>query len=68
MSVPSLDMWREKRPRERNAGVGSLRKDGEVGWEERTVRGPHSTDNVTFFNPRFTLFAPPSDREKGPNS
>lgn len=29
-----------------------------------TVRGPHSTDNVTFFNPRFTLFAPPSVARK----
>lgn len=28
------------------------------------MRGPHSTDNVTFFNPRFTLFAPPSAARK----
>lgn len=40
-------------------GWGSSRERGAP-----TVRGPHSTDNVTFFNPRFTLFAPPSAARK----
>lgn len=32
-----------------------------AGW-----RGPHSTDNVTFFNPRFTLFVLASAAGKAP--
>lgn len=53
---------RGTRERERRsiAGVGSPARGGEV----LAVRSPHSTDNVTFFNPRFTLFAPPS-RSRG---
>lgn len=52
---------REKERKRKNiAGVGSLARGGEVP----AVRSPHSTDNVTFFNPRFTLFAPPS-RSRG---
>lgn len=42
------------------AGVGGPPASGEAP----TVRSPHSTDNVTFFNPRFTLFAPPSAASK----
>lgn len=49
-----------ERERKSVAGVGSLTRGGEV----LAVRSPHSTDNVTFFNPRFTLFAPPS-RSRG---
>lgn len=45
---------REEIPREECRGGGGV----------LTVRGPHSTDNVTFFNPRFTLFAPPSAARK----
>lgn len=61
VSIPLLDTWCEKRSRERSAaGVGVLPREGGV----LTVRGPHSTDNVTFFNPRFTLFAPPSAARK----
>lgn len=41
-------------------GGGVLPREGGAP----TVRGPHSTDNVTFFNPRFTLFAPPSAARK----
>lgn len=55
---------RGTRERERErcsiAGVGSSAR----GREVLAVRSPHSTDNVTFFNPRFTLFAPPS-RSRG---
>lgn len=52
---------REEVPREEcRGGGGSSRVRGGV----LTVRGPHSTDNVTFFNPRFTLFAPPSAARK----
>lgn len=58
VSIPLLDTWREKRSRERSAaGVGGPPARGRG---TPTVRSPHSTDNVTFFNPRFTLFAPPS--------
>lgn len=58
VSIPLLDTWREKRSRERSAaGVGGPPARGRGA---PTVRSPHSTDNVTFFNPRFTLFAPPS--------
>lgn len=61
VSIPLLDTWYEKRSRERSAaGVGGPPARGGV----LTVRGPHSTDNVTFFNPRFTLFAPPSAARK----
>ena len=53
---------------------GDSRSD--VGWAARgeakdaggrsLVRGPHSTDNVTFFNPRFTLFVLASAVRKAP--
>lgn len=63
VSIPLLDTRCEKRSRERSAaGVGgppAIERGGVL-----TVRGPHSTDNVTFFNPRFTLFAPPSAARK----
>lgn len=52
---------REEVPREEcRGGGGSSRVRGGAP----TVRGPHSTDNVAFFNPRFTLFAPPSAARK----
>lgn len=51
---------REEVPRKECRGGGeSSRERGAP-----TVRGPHSTDNVTFFNPRFTLFVPPSAARK----
>lgn len=52
---------REEDPREECRGGGGFSRE-----RGRTpmVRGPHSTDNVTFFNPRFTLFAPPSATRK----
>lgn len=53
---------------------GDSRSD--VGWAicgatedaggRSLVRGPHSTDNVTFFNPRFTLFVLASVARKVP--
>lgn len=68
VSILPLSTWHarreipRKKERERKsiAGVGSPTRGGEV----LAVRSPHSTDNVTFFNPRFTLFAPPS-RSRG---
>lgn len=51
---------REEVPREECRGGGGL----SCVRGAPTVRGPHSTDNVTFFNPRFTLFAPPSAARK----
>lgn len=51
---------------------GDSRND--IGWAagmggeggRPLVRGPHSTDNVTFFNPRFTLFVLASAARKAP--
>lgn len=53
---------REEVPREEKECRGGGESSRERGAP--TVRGPHSTDNVTFFNPRFTLFAPPSAARK----
>lgn len=52
---------REEVPREECRGGGD---PPARGGGASTVRGPHSTDNVTFFNPRFTLFAPPPAARK----
>lgn len=56
------------------AGRAGAREAAEGGWDEvrkearggPLVRGPHSTDNVTFFNPRFTLFVLASAARKAP--
>lgn len=42
--------WMARRP-------GPEGRGGEEKARSALVRGLHSTDNVTFFNPRFTLFA-----------
>lgn len=55
-------------------GMWWLAKQRRGGWDEvrkearggPLVRGPHSTDNVTFFNPRFTLFVLASAARKAP--
>lgn len=52
---------RERKREKEHCGGGEFR---ERRREVLAVRSPHSTDNVTFFNPRFTLFAPPS-RSRG---
>jgi len=48
----------EARDAREGARVESCRGGGELLREgdPPTVRGPHSTDNVTFFNPRVLLY------------
>lgn len=53
---------RRERYRVRGRDGGSGKRRASSG------ESPHSTDNVTFFNPRFTLFAlssTPSKRSRG---
>lgn len=47
--------------------MGGIRSEERCeGEREPLVRGPHSTDNVTSFNPRFTLFVLASAAKRAP--